>query len=205
MGNCQAVPGIPVLETVVKTDNSPLTYILTTPNLDATHHHWVKSLAGLTFSIEYQKGRDNTDVLSQIQLKLIAEAVKSILDGVTIGTTERADPDDPMVAEADERIHKQVEETVVHGCVTHMHVNLHVTDWVAVQQVDPILKMWWSRFPPIRCRISNIFWETTPWQKRALPSWGRGEIHTPSECPLSLPYSGWGAGGSSVVCNPHSS
>ena len=39
---------------VVKTDNNPLTYILTTPNLDATWHCWVQSLAGFTFSIEYQ-------------------------------------------------------------------------------------------------------------------------------------------------------
>ena len=42
--------------------------------------------------------------------KLNAEAVKSILDGVTIGTAERADANDTMVAKADERIHKQVEE-----------------------------------------------------------------------------------------------
>ena len=26
---------------IVKTDNNPFTYILTTPNLDATWHHWV--------------------------------------------------------------------------------------------------------------------------------------------------------------------
>ena len=100
---------------VVKTDNNPLTYILTTPNLDATQHHWVKSLAGFTFSIEYQKGRDNAvaDALSHVTSKLNAEAVKSILDRVTIGTAGRADAHDPVVAEADERIHKPVEETAV--------------------------------------------------------------------------------------------
>ena len=56
---------------VVKTDNNPLAYILTTPNLDATHHHWVGSLAGFTFSIEYQKGRDNAvaDTLSHVASK----------------------------------------------------------------------------------------------------------------------------------------
>ena len=58
--------------------------------------------------------------------------LKSILDGVTVGTTGRADVYDPTVAEADERIHQQVEETAVQGCATHTHVNLHVTDWVAV-------------------------------------------------------------------------
>ena len=119
---------------IVKTDNNPLTYILTTPNLDATQYHWSESLAGFTFSIEYQKGRDNTvaDVLSH---------VKSILDGVTIGTAGRADAYDLTVAKMDERIHQQVQGNAVQGCATHMHVNLHVMDWVAVQQEDPILKI----------------------------------------------------------------
>ena len=89
----------------MKTDNNPLTYILTTPSLDATWHHWVESLSGFTFSIRYQKGRDNAvaDALSHVASKLNAETVKSILDGVTIGTAGRADAHDPMVAEADKK------------------------------------------------------------------------------------------------------
>ena len=52
----------------VRTDNNPLTYVLTTPNLDATRHCWVGALASYEFSLEYQKGSDNTaaDVLSQV-------------------------------------------------------------------------------------------------------------------------------------------
>ena len=98
---------------VVKTDNNPLTYILTTPNLDATWLHWVESLAGFTFSIEYQKGRDNAvaDALSYVTSKLNAETVKSIQDGLTIGTARRADAHDLMVAEANKGIHQQVQVT----------------------------------------------------------------------------------------------
>ena len=44
---------------VVKTDNNPLTYILTTPNLDATGHRWVGALALFEFTLEYQKGAEN--------------------------------------------------------------------------------------------------------------------------------------------------
>ena len=100
---------------VVKTDNNPLAYILTTPNLDATWQCWMESLAGFTFSNEYQKGRDNAvaDALSCVASKLDAEVVKSILDRVTIGTLGMADAHDPVVAVADEKIHKQVEETTV--------------------------------------------------------------------------------------------
>ena len=41
---------------LVKTDNNPLTYIMMTPNLDATGHRWVSALAKYDFQLEYQKG-----------------------------------------------------------------------------------------------------------------------------------------------------
>ena len=41
---------------LVKTDNNPLMYIMTTPNLDATGHQWVGALAKFNFQLEYQKG-----------------------------------------------------------------------------------------------------------------------------------------------------
>ena len=41
---------------LVKTDNNPLTYIMSTPNLDATGHCWVSALAKYDFRLEYQKG-----------------------------------------------------------------------------------------------------------------------------------------------------
>ena len=53
---------------VVRMDNNPLTYILTTPNLDAMMHRWVGALASLALSLEYQKGLDNgaANTLSQV-------------------------------------------------------------------------------------------------------------------------------------------
>ena len=41
---------------MVRTDNNPLTYVLTTPNLDTTKHHWVGALASYEFTLEHQKG-----------------------------------------------------------------------------------------------------------------------------------------------------
>ena len=60
-----------------------------------------------------------------LKSKLNAEAVKFILDGVTVGTTGRASAHDLMVAEANKRKHKLVEETTVqaqaaHTCMTCM-------------------------------------------------------------------------------------
>ena len=72
--------------------------------------------------------------------ELDAENVESILDGVTVQTIERLDAHDLTMAKADEEIHKQVWETAVQARATHTHVDLHVTDWLATQQEDPILK-----------------------------------------------------------------
>ena len=41
---------------LVRTDNNSLTYIMTTPNLDATGLKWVGAVAKFNFWLEYQKG-----------------------------------------------------------------------------------------------------------------------------------------------------
>ena len=53
----------------VRTDNNPLTYIMTTPNLDALGHRWVSALADFQMSIEYMRGVDNkvADALSRVK------------------------------------------------------------------------------------------------------------------------------------------
>ena len=78
---------------LVKTDNNPLTYIMTTPNLDATAHQWVSVLAKYDFWLEYQKGQDNAvaDALSRVMACLRQEAVQAVLDGATVGTSQRAE------------------------------------------------------------------------------------------------------------------
>ena len=73
---------------LIRTDNNPLTYVMKTPNLDATGHQWVGSLANYNFKIEYLKGCDNstTDILSRMTEQLGDDDVKYLLDGITIGT-----------------------------------------------------------------------------------------------------------------------
>lgn len=45
----------------VKTDNNPLTYVLTSAKLNATGHRWLAALATYDFSIQYRPGKNNTD------------------------------------------------------------------------------------------------------------------------------------------------
>ena len=95
---------------LVKTDNNPLTYIMSTPNLDATGHCWVSALAKYDFWLEYQKGRDNAaaDALSWVTTHLPPEAIQAILDGATIGTSQHAERERPAVIENKQLLEQEV-------------------------------------------------------------------------------------------------
>ena len=82
-GALQGIPGL----FVVRMDNNPLTYILTTPNLDATGHRWIGTLASFEFALEYQKGADNgaADSLRRVPISHDCVTVCSLLEGAIIG------------------------------------------------------------------------------------------------------------------------
>ena len=82
----------------MRTDNNPLTYILTTPNLDACGHRWVASLAQFRFKIEYLKGTDNkvADVLSRIETRLEDDAVKELLKSCPTTKIKGAQDEDTL-------------------------------------------------------------------------------------------------------------
>ena len=73
-------------EFVVRVDNNPLTYIFSSAHLDAAGHRWVASLADYNFSLEYQKGKDNTvaDFHSRMENHLPEEEVEEALCRVEI-------------------------------------------------------------------------------------------------------------------------
>ena len=58
---------------------------------------WVSALAKYNFWLEYQKGWDNTvaNALSQVTTHLEPETVQAILDGATVGTSQRAERENP--------------------------------------------------------------------------------------------------------------
>lgn len=45
----------------VRTDNNPLTYVLTSAKLDATGHRWLAALSTYDFSLKYRSGVQNID------------------------------------------------------------------------------------------------------------------------------------------------
>ena len=81
----------------VHTDNNPLTYVMTTPNLDAIGHRWVATLAGYNMTIKYLKGADNkvVDILSWVPQRLDPEAITVLLNHTWASDVPRAEADDP--------------------------------------------------------------------------------------------------------------
>ena len=105
-------------EFVVHTDNNPLIYIFSSANLDAAGQHWVAHLASYNFTLEYQKGKDNTvaDFLSQMNEHLPKEevqaylnkipypGVKAVLDNTIMPIKERAE----QRSQADSRLSREL-------------------------------------------------------------------------------------------------
>ena len=94
------------------------------------------ALAKFNFQLDYQKGQDNAvaNALSQITTHLGPEAVQAILDGATIGASQRVEGENPTVIKGDQQREKEV--WVAAGQVL---VEMYVTNWVAAQKEDPEL------------------------------------------------------------------
>ena len=88
----------------VKMDNNPLTYVMSTPNLDVVGHRWVAALAGYNFTIEYLRGLDNkvADALSRVEERLDSDSVRQLLAHVNHPAGARAEVADPRLAEEHE-------------------------------------------------------------------------------------------------------
>ena len=74
------------------------------------------------------------DALSWVMAHLRLEAVQAILDGATVGTSQRAERENPAIIKGDQQLEKEV--WVAAGQVL---VEMHVTNWAAAQKEDPEL------------------------------------------------------------------
>ena len=94
----------------VLTDNNPLTYVLTMPNLDALGHRWVAALSGYNMTIRYLKGSDNkvADALSWIEARLDPDTITELLNHVKAGAPPRAETDDIRGIKEEERADQEV-------------------------------------------------------------------------------------------------
>ena len=133
---------------VVHTDNNPLTYIFSSANLDAARQRWVACLTSYNFSLEYQKGKDNTiaDFLSQMNECLPEEevqeylnkipypGVKAVLNNAVTPIEECAEQGVQPSSDCQDICQK---ETV--GARPARLATTNVTDWKQEQKEDPVL------------------------------------------------------------------
>ena len=82
---------------IVKLDNNPLMYVLTTAQLDAMGHHWVAQLTSYNFTVLYSSGKttNEADDLSRIDWdqELTSEVVRVILETTMNGCSLLAKTD----------------------------------------------------------------------------------------------------------------
>ena len=127
----------------MRTDNNPLTYILTTPNLDALGHRWIVALAGYNMKLEYLNGSDNkvADTLSCVSTqKLDEETVTELLNSTRTGSIPQTVTANIHVIEEGERIDQEVIVRYTQIVKQHKNFrNLANQDWVKAQSGDPVI------------------------------------------------------------------
>ena len=135
-------------EFVVHTGNNLLTYIFSSANMDAAGQRWVAHLTSYNFSLEYQKGKDNTvaNFLSQMHECLPEEEVqeylnkipypgfKVVLDNAIMHIEERAEQGVQLSSDC-QNVHQ---EDVVGARPTRL-ATTNVPDWKQEQKEDPVL------------------------------------------------------------------
>ena len=135
-------------EFVVCTDNNPLTYIFSSANLDAAGQRWVARLASYNFSLEYQKGKDNTvaDFLSQMNERLPDEevqqylnqiphpGVKAVLNNAIMPIEEHAEQGVRLTPD-----NQESSQEVMIGARPARLATTNVIDWKQEEKEDPVL------------------------------------------------------------------
>ena len=135
-------------EFVVRTDNNPLTYIFSSANLDAAGQCWVAHLASYNFSLEYQKGKDNTvaDFLSQMHEHLPEEEVQEYLNNIPYPGVKAVlnNAITPIEEHAEQGVWPSSDCQNVHqkeavGARPARLTTTNVIDWKHEQKGDPVL------------------------------------------------------------------
>ena len=148
-----------------RTDNNPLTYVMTTPNLDAIGHRWVAAMAGYNMTIEYLKGTDNkvSDLMSRVHEWLDLETVTILLNHAWYSDIPWAEADDPHVMEE----HQKIDEDVIlqaHQLVKQdkRFQNLMNRNWVDSQMEDPVIRhvIDWIQCPRANTNTLDEFMRT---------------------------------------------
>ena len=133
---------------LIRTDNNPLTYVLTMLNLDAVEHKGVVAMAGYNFEIQYIYRSDNkvAYALSRIGECLDEDDIKELLDQSAIKELlshamhygmPRAKSDDPRVTQEHEKAEGEIiMQARMLAETKKNYQNLADSQWVIAQRGD---------------------------------------------------------------------
>ena len=110
--------------------------MLMTPNLNATGHCLVSTLASFLLKLEYQKGADNgaTDALSQVPISHSQETIQSLLEGAIVGAANQGEVrTSEELLEEHEHLSQEVRVQVA------KLAPMHFVDWEEAQKADAAL------------------------------------------------------------------
>ena len=153
----------------VRMDNYPLTYIMTTPNLDALGHRWISALADFQMSIEYVQGADNkvADALSHVKDGLPPKAVKELIDFARNNTpVEQAEVDNPTLIAKEEALdHEVVIQSRVLTAKRQVSKQVSTEYWIKLQKRDTVIghvRGWMLRSPADKRTLSQYLLGKVP-------------------------------------------
>ena len=135
-------------EFIVHKDNNLLTYIFSSANLDAAGQRWVARLTSYNFSLEYQKGKDNTvaHFLSRMNECLPEEEVQEYLSRIPYPGVKAVlnNAIMPIEEHAEQGVRPtpdcrgDCQEEAVEARPARL-ATTNVTDWKQEQKEDPVL------------------------------------------------------------------
>ena len=138
---------------LIRTNNNPLTYVLTMPNLDAVGHRWVAAMAGYNFKIQYIRGSDNkvANALSHVGGHLDEDDVKELLDQSAIKEllshamrygVPWAESNDPRVTQEHEKAEGEIiMQARMLAETKKNYQNLANSQWVIAQQGNQAIRL----------------------------------------------------------------
>ena len=139
MKNSMIICGWGAPKFLVRTDNNPLTYVLTTAKLDATGRRWLAALAAFDFEIEYTPSVSNQDADALSRLPSVRIDIASVQAMYTVDFA-------PFAATIAVFAEKTEEETS-----PFPHISL--TKLRQAQNVDEILGVWMTAMRKRECPI----------------------------------------------------
>ena len=156
----------------VYTDNNPLTYVLTSAQLDATGHRWVAALSAYSFELKYRPGRSNADADAMSRLPGILLEHRDTIRSDSIQAICQSHQVNSNYIESLSTSPEVVDNTFI----LNQQPTFPKVDVKSAQENDPELSLWFD-FVRDRRRPSKHHLPYSTWQSVLLQNFNRLRLH----------------------------